>query len=223
MQENQSGPPSAFMAREDGGFEATELTRGPWSPDHQHAGPPSALVAQAVARAAAPLGFTHFARLAANFFRPIPIARLDVVVETVYTGRNVGHFAARLFAAGKEVARFAALLQREIAPNIPAQLPAHPPPTAPRSVQESEPGRFPFANLWAGYPDLMEIRLAEGADFAGPCAVWFRLRHPLILGQEPTPVERVAVAADGYASTPAQCSGPGAAVWRRRGFLMKSV
>jgi hypothetical protein len=32
--------------------------------------------------------------------------------------------------------------------------------------------------------------------FAGPSAVWFRLNHPLVLGHEPSPYQRVAVAAD---------------------------
>ena len=32
--------------------------------------------------------------------------------------------------------------------------------------------------------------------FRGPCAVWFRLRHPIVAGEAPLPAERVAVAAD---------------------------
>jgi hypothetical protein len=189
-------PSSAFIAREDGNYQATELTRGPWNREHQHAGPPSALVAQAIARAAAPLGFTHMARLTVSLWRPIPIAELKVVVDTAYAGRNVGHFAAQLFASGKEVARFTALVQRESDVSISPDLPGHPPPLAPRPVNQSPPARFPFSNRWVGYPDLMEIRVAEGAYFAGPCAVWFRLRHPLVAGEEPTPIERVAAAAD---------------------------
>src|SRR5580658_9202741 len=81
-------PSSAFIAREDGNYQATELTRGPWNREHQHAGPPSALVAQAIARAAAPLGFTHMARLTVSLWRPIPIAELKVVVDTAYAGET---------------------------------------------------------------------------------------------------------------------------------------
>jgi len=32
--------------------------------------------------------------------------------------------------------------------------------------------------------------------FRGPCAIWFRLRHPIVAGEAPLPAERVAVAAD---------------------------
>jgi hypothetical protein len=42
----------------------------------------------------------------------------------------------------------------------------------------------------------VECRVAEGAFFRGPSAIWFRLRRPLIEGEAPSPVERVAVAAD---------------------------
>jgi len=190
------GPPSAFVALEDGAYQATELTRGPWNPEHQHAGPPSALVAQAIARTAASLGFTHIARLTVSLYRPIPIGQLKIVVETEYSGRNVGHFAARLMAAGKEVAHFSALAQREATLSIPSNLPGHPPPAAPRTVEESPLSRFPFTNRSIGYADLMETRLAQGSFFSGPAAVWFRLRRPLIAGQEPSPIGRVAVAAD---------------------------
>ncbi len=189
-------PESAYTAGEDGSYRATELTRGPWNPDHQHGGPPSALAARAIAQVAAPLGLTHFARLTANLFRPVPIAELSVVVETAYSGRNAGHFCAQLFAAGKEVARFTALMQRETAMTLPAALPGHPLPTAPRPAAVSRPARFPFKTSSVGYADLVEIRVAEGAYFAGPCAAWFRLRCPLVAGQAPTPIERVAVAAD---------------------------
>src|SRR3972149_4123486 len=49
-------PGSAFVPAGDGSWRSTELTRGPWHPEHQHAGPPIALVARQIERAAAPLG-----------------------------------------------------------------------------------------------------------------------------------------------------------------------
>jgi hypothetical protein len=195
-EDSRTEPESAYIPLEDGSYVATELTRGPWNPEHQHAGPPSALVAHEIARVAVPLGFSHLARLTASLFRPIPIGALQVVVDTVYAGRNAGHFAAQLFAGGKEVARFTALAQRGSNLALPEGLPGHPLPAAPTPVEESQPARFPFSKLWIGYPELVEIRVAEGAYFAGPCAAWFRLRHPLIAGRQLTMIERVAVAAD---------------------------
>jgi len=195
-QELRSEATSAFIALDEQRFQATELTRGPWNPEHQHAGPVSALVAQAIAKVAKPMGFTHMARLTANLWRPIPIAELKIVVETAYAGRNAGHFSANLIASGKEVARFTALFQRESELSLPTEIPGHPSPDAPRTVEVSPPGHFSFNSSWVGYPDLVELRIAEGNYSKGPCAVWFRLLHPILAGQQPTPIERVAVAAD---------------------------
>lgn len=187
---------SAFVRVGEGRWNSTELTRGPWSPQHQHGGPPVALIAGAIARAAAPLGLTHVARITANLMRPVPIAELAVAVHTDYAGRNAAHFSAVLSAGGKELARCTALVQRETDLALPSGLPGHPLPQAPKPPQDSQPAPFPFARDTIGYPELMELRVAEGTFFRGPCAVWFRLCHPLIEGETPLPVERVAAAAD---------------------------
>ena len=189
-------PASAYVPAGDGVWRATALTRGPWDPSHQHAGPPIALLARQIERAAAPLGLTHVARLTANLFRPIPIAELRVTVQTDYAGRNAAHFSATLLAEGKDVVRCTALVQREADLAIPEGLPGHPLPRAPQPPESSQPGRFPFVTGSPGYPDLVETRVAQGVFFRGPSAVWFRLRHPLIDGEAPSPIERVAVAAD---------------------------
>jgi hypothetical protein len=149
-------------------------------------------VARAVERAAAALEMTHVARLTANLFRPIPIAELSIEVREDYGGRNAAHFSASLNAGGKEVARFTALAQREAEVTLPRQSL----PSAPRSVEESRDAPFPFDRKRIGYQDLIESRVAGGEFFRGPSAVWFRMRHPLILGEEPSALQRVAVAAD---------------------------
>lgn len=187
---------SAYIALEKGAYAASDLTRGPWHPDHQHAGPPIALVARSIERAAADLDLTHIARLTANLLRPIPIADLTVEVRTEYAGRNVAHFSARLTAGEKDVARFTAVAQRESKLDIPADLPGHPLPRAPRSVGDSPEVKFPFSSAVISYKDFIESRIAEGAFFRGPSAVWFRMRFPLVAGEEPSPIQRVAVAAD---------------------------
>jgi len=187
---------SAFVRAGEAAWHATQLTRGPWDPSHQHAGPPTALVAREVLRAAAPMGLAHLARLTANLLRPIPIAELSIAVQTDYAGRNAAHLSAVLSAQGKEVARCTALVQRESPLELPEGLPGHPLPKAPRPPEDSPAGQFPFASKDPGYSDLVETRVAEGQMFRGPCAIWFRLRHPIVAGEAPLPAERVAVAAD---------------------------
>jgi hypothetical protein len=187
---------SAF-APTAGGWRASELTRGPWDPGHQHAGPPSALVAREVLHAAAPLGLAHLARLTVNLLRPIPIGELQVAVATDYAGRNAAHFSASVTAEGKEIMRCTALVQRDVPLALPEGLAGHPLPKAPASPEDSPPGRFPFhSDERIGYSQLVETRVAAGHMFRGPCAIWFRLRHPIVEGEAPLPAERVAVAAD---------------------------
>ena len=189
-------PRSAYVGLIDGRFKSTCLTRGPWHPDHQHAGPPIALACRAIERSAAALELPHIARLTANLLRPVPICELKVTVATEYAGRNVAHFSASLVANGKEVARFTAVAQRESEIPLPADLPGHPLPLAPLPVEESVPAAFPFEGAHIGYQHLIETRVARGRFFRGPSAVWFRMQHPLVDGEVPSIYQRVAVAAD---------------------------
>ena len=186
---------AAYIELSEGVFLASPLTGGPWHPDHQHAGPPSALICRAIERAAANEGLIHLGRLTVNLLRPAPIGECRINVTPDYVGRNVGHYSGALMAEGKEIARFTALMQREDDTPIPEGTAGHPPPQAPRPVQESPSVTMAFA-IGFGYADLVENRLAEGKFFDGPCAAWFRLNDPLVKGEAPSPYQRVAVAAD---------------------------
>ena len=189
-------PASAYQATTADTFLASALTRGPWHPDHQHAGPPVALVCRALERAGLPHGLTHLCRLTANLLRPVPIGEVTIAVAADYVGRNAGHFSAQLIAGGKEVARFTALLQREVEVVLPGTLAEPALAFAFPGPDESMPAVFPFSGRHVGYADLVETRVAHGTFFGGPCAVWFRLRQPLLEGEAPSAYQRVAVAAD---------------------------
>ena len=193
---NDAVPTSAYAVIDERRYRSSALTRGPWHPDHQHAGPPIALVCRAIERVAHEHGLTHVSRLTANLLRPVPIDELAVEVSADYVGRNAGHYSARLIVGDKDVARFTALAQREGDVPLPDDLAGHPLPSAPHGPQESPEARFPFRARRVGYPDLVETRVARGQFFAGPSAVWFRLRHSLVEGEAPSAYQRVAVAAD---------------------------
>jgi hypothetical protein len=177
-------------------FRASELTRGPWHPVHQHAGPPTALICRAIERAATNDGLTHLARLTVNLLRPAPIGECSVEFAADYVGRSTGHYSGRLMAQGKDIARFTALLQSEDDLPIPAGTQGHPPPRAPKPPDECPIVKIPFMRGGLGYGDLVENRIAEGRFFNGPCAAWFRMNHPLVEGEAPSPYQRVAVAGD---------------------------
>ncbi len=187
---------AAYIETAEGAFMASSLTRGPWHPDHQHAGPPSALICRAVEREATDDGFTHLGRLTVNLLRPAPIGECRIEVSQDYLGRSAGHYSGRLIAGDKDIARFTALVQREDALPVPEGTPGHPPPHAPKPWRESAPFKMGFTGHEFGYADLVENRVAEGQAFKGPSAVWFRLVHPLVRGEEASPYQRVAVAAD---------------------------
>lgn len=193
-------PASAYEALDSRSYSSSALTRGPWHPEHQHAGPPIALVCRAIEQAALEHGLTHIARLTANLLRPVTIGELAIGVAADYVGRNAGHFSARLLADGKEVARFTALALRECEVAFPdtlaGKLRHHPAPPTPLSPEQSPVASFPFAGLHVGYADLVETRIARGRFFNGPCAAWFRLRRPLLDAEDPSAYQRVAVAAD---------------------------
>ena len=188
---------AAYVELSEGVFQASPLTRGPWHPDHQHAGPPSALICRAIERVAAPEGLTHLARLTVNLFRPAPIGECRIEATPDYLGRNAGHYSGRLIAEGKDIARFTALMQREDDLPIPDGTPGHPPPQAPKPPQESPVVSMRFR------ADVTRLRAPgreqarRGAGFSTDRrAAWFRMNHPLVKGETPSPYQRVAVAAD---------------------------
>jgi hypothetical protein len=179
------------------GFRSGALTRGPWHPDHQHAGPPCALVCGEIERAASAHGLAHVGRLTANLLRPVPLAgTLRVEVRDDYVGRNAGHFSARLLAGDREIARFTALALREADVPVPPGTAGHPPPAPPRQPLECPVATMPVFDDGIGYHRLIENRIAAGELFRGPTAAWFRLLHPIVDGEAPSAYQRVAVAAD---------------------------
>ena len=189
-------PSAAYRLVSPGTVRASALTRGPWDPKHQHAGPPIAMVCRAIEAVAQQHGLTHIGRLTANLLRPLPLAELQIEVGTDYAGKSAAHYSARVCSEGKELARFTALAQREIELSLPDSLDGHPLPQAPRRPEDSAPQRMPFGSQHTGYADLVENRVASGEFFRKRCAAWFRLRWPLVEGEAPSGYQRVAVAAD---------------------------
>ena len=171
----------------------TVLTRGPWSASHQHGGPPSAIMARAIERAAGGPDGLQLTRFTVDFLRPVPMTPLTVSVEQIRDGRRARGYAAVLEAGGQTVARATALVVRTEAvmpPPVPDPEPLRPPPG------ESAPFQFPFFNDPVGYHMGMETRMARGAFGSGRAAAWMRQRVPLVLGEPPSPAQRVLVAAD---------------------------
>ena len=177
-------------------FVPTDLARGPWTPDAQHGGPPSALLALAAER------FedgerTFVARLTIELLRPVPL--VPVVVRSRFTrpGRKVQLVESTLLAQDVEVARGVALRMRREAVPLPADLPAAAPPPGPRSGEASAPPWSQQIDYEAFHNRGVEHRFVAGGFMsAGPATDWIRLRVPLVAGEETSPLSRVAAAAD---------------------------
>src|SRR5215470_8900746 len=150
----------AFYRPDGAAFIATAHTRGPWSAEHQHGGPPSALLARALAAAAPGFAVT---RITVDLLRPVPIDRLAVNVETLRAGAKVQRLVARLLHAERVVAQALAVLARTSAVAItsPRADPPLPPP------EGGIPFEFPFFNEPESYHGAMEIRIVRGAADSG--------------------------------------------------------
>ena len=136
------------------------------------------------------------ARLTIDLLRPVPLQPLDVVVRTTRPGRKVQWLEAALLADGVEVVRASALRVRVVDElGLPLAAPPEPTIAAPETLPTSAfEGPFtPEVGFWRA----MEIRQAAGswAD-TGPGAMWFRLQVAIVAGETPSPLQRVAAAAD---------------------------
>ena len=190
-------------------FQATELTRGPWDPGLQHAGPPAALLGRAIEGHGDRAGM-RVARITFEIARPVPIAELDVATRTLRGGRSVELVEATLRAGEADVMRATALWIRTADLGLPAGAgPAGPGPAGPGLPAELVPGpRLPGPSAGrvepffptgqeVGYHTAMEFRFVAGSFLElGPATVWMRMRHPLVPGEPPSPLCRVLIAAD---------------------------
>jgi hypothetical protein len=183
----------AFFLRDGSRLVATELTRGPWSNEHQHGGPPAALLAGAMERADPLAAEFRLVRVTVEFLRPVPIAALDVEARVERPGRQVQRVEASLRADGVDVARAAGVRLRRQALSLPERRPALPPLPPPDTVP---PFRFNFFRHAVGYHSAVDARIARGDWARGPVDAWMRPRIPLVAGEPTSPVERVLIVAD---------------------------
>jgi hypothetical protein len=186
--------PVAFYEPDGDRYAATELTRGPWDPGAQHAGPPAALLGRAAERfAAEQRPGARVVRMTFEILRPVPLAEVEVAVRAAESGRNVGRVEAELrLTDGRVAMRATALLMRAeegAAPGVDQPLPCPGP-------QEAPEGSFPVR--WdEGYHTAVEVRFVAGSfTERGPATCWFRPRHPLVADEETSGLCRTLIAAD---------------------------
>jgi hypothetical protein len=170
---------------------ATAATGGPWDLKAQHGGPPTALLARA-AEQVAPRDGMPFGRITCEILGPVPVAEVAVAARVTRPGRNVELVEATLSAAERPVARLSAWRITAAPADVAAFAPDGTIPPLPDAASGG-----PSDDWHDGYLSSIDFRFVDGGfDRPGPAAVWTRARIPLVAGEEPTPLQRVALVAD---------------------------
>ena len=204
-------PAEALYVADGDTLVSTEYTRGPWSRDHQHAGPPSALLARAI-ESAAGIRPGQVTRIVIDVLRPVPIAPLQVTARHLRPGRRVEQLEARLVLAedGTELMRANVWRMRLGEVGVPE--PDDPPPPGPEGLEAG--GRPSFFVDDIAYHAALEWRFIHGVfDGPGAAACWTRMRVPLVLGEPTTPVEHLLVMGDAASGISAVLD------WQRYAFM----
>jgi hypothetical protein len=184
----------AFYEPRGDGFLATGLTRGPWDPGAQHAGPPAALLGRELERLPEAEDF-QLSRLTFEILRSIPIGPVEVEARIVRPGRRVQMLEAELRVDGEVLMMVRGWRLRTASLDLPAEAIAIPP--GPALPAEEGPANFFPSGHDEGYHTAMASRFVSGGfNELGPAMAWLRMRVPLVEGEEPSPLVRTLVAAD---------------------------
>ncbi|HMC50552.1 MAG TPA: thioesterase family protein [Solirubrobacterales bacterium] len=185
---------SFYVSNGRGSFIATELTRGPWDPGAQHAGPPSALLGREIEAMEGSDGF-QVGRVVFEILRPVPIGPVRIETRVLRPGRKVRMVEASLSGEAGELMRATAWQLRTTELELPSEALAE--EEAPQGPEEGWVPEFFPTGQEAGYHTGMELKAVAGAFLElGPATFWLRMRQPLVAGEEPTPLQRALIAAD---------------------------
>ena len=187
-------------------FVPTDFARGPWSLDALHGGPVAALIGRAVETCPSDEPM-HVARLTVELLRPVPVVPLAVTTTVVRPGRKVQLIDVRVASPDQDLAWARALRIRRLPDGSPATdgladatvdgpVPGAD-PASPPGPGDGRRSAEPVQGYTAFHTDGAELRFVAG-EFGrlGPAAVWVRLAVPVVPGEEPSSLERVAGAAD---------------------------
>ncbi|MEA2218632.1 MAG: hypothetical protein QOJ35_1258 [Solirubrobacteraceae bacterium] len=186
----------ALFERDGAGFVSAPIARGPWDERMMHGGAPSALLARAV-EAAEPGADLVVTRLTIDLLGGVALGRVAVAASVVRPGRRFQVVDATLDAGGRAACLVRAVrVRRAELPDAEAS-PASPLAAPLPAPEQGEPlAMFVARERELFYPDACEIRHVAGALGSGAVAVWIRLRVDLLPGEAPSPLARVAAAAD---------------------------
>jgi len=145
----------------------------------------------------------HVARLTVELLRPVPLVPLTVSATVSRPGRKVQLVDVQVCADDRDLVWGRALRIRRLpddsasAVALDAFTAPRPDPGAPLAPDSGHPSPQPVQGYTAFHNRGADLRYLSG-DFGrpGPSTVWVRLAVPVVPGEEPSPLERVAAASD---------------------------
>ena len=184
--------PVYFTELAKGVFRANDPSRGPWSPDHCHAGPVTALVARALEQAIPDKMMT---RITLDLVRATPMTDIAVTARIVHEGRTVTTGFAELRDA--EGALCVAATSMHLARKDYDRMPTA--PVTPLRFEDAEVGATPLPGGYHKLPvfgNFLEVALLPNQkEPLGPKTVWMRTL-PLLRGESPSPIQSLCPLAD---------------------------
>lgn len=177
-------------------FLPTSFTYGAWGP-FQHGAPPAALLTRMLERRRLENDGMRITRIAVDLLSAVPYTELRARSWVSRPGRQIAMVEAELLAdvkgAWRPVASASAWMMatadtRDVERAFDKSVPG---------PDESNAEDIPLTNDWSGgYIGSIEARAVEADDPAGTKIHWVRAPHPIVVGEEPTAVERVMQVAD---------------------------
>lgn len=190
----------ALFQRDGDWLVPSELTQGPWNPEHQHGGAVCAALAWLLEREPTPVPM-RVVRVSFDLMQAAPLRPLRGEVRVARAGRRVQLADATLLEGERPVARASALRVRvdeSLALGRDELGIARPP-------LDSKPDDFApivaprrFGNAYVpGYIRAVELRRSADERRNGETGMgWTRLRCRVVAGEDPSPLLRLAAQAD---------------------------
>lgn len=166
------------------------FARGPWDAGLLHGGPVGALLAERLQSVIDPA--YQPVRLTVDLLRPVPMKTLRCDVELVRSGNRLAAAHARLICADKVVAAGSLVVLRPQHLAQPDNDPV-PPPDTPEEAQDLWDLARNREEFIGGGLTFRFITTDEGTSGG---VMWLHLHRPVLPDAAPSPLARVAAAAD---------------------------
>jgi len=174
----------------------SELSSGPWNPEHQHGGAVSALLARALTRFDSPVPM-RLTRMTLEMFRGVPIRPLRIEPEIVRAGRRIQSLEVRLFDEETLVARATGLRIRTDAAVAELDAPGEPDPGLGDPPLDRPAVRRDFdLPAMPGFIRAVDIESRPVERCGTPATIWARLRCRFMEGEDTSPIVALASLVD---------------------------